>query len=172
MRSGGILGRRIPPTRSPPRWPRFAGDLLAAHNLVRGACRNRAAGVVRTAGRAAQDWADTLLARKQFAHRPNPTFGENLFEIVGASASASASGQLVGFGNRTTTSTARTRATACAGTTRRSCGGRRKKSAARWRAARTRGVGLQLRSAGGNWIGKRRIEPVKSGATPLRRRPA
>jgi uncharacterized protein YkwD len=35
----------------------------------------------------AQDWADALLARRQFVHRPNSTFGENLFEITGAAAS-------------------------------------------------------------------------------------
>jgi hypothetical protein len=34
-----------------------------------------------------QDWADTLLARGQFFHRPNSTYGENLFEITGATAS-------------------------------------------------------------------------------------
>ncbi|MGD0302442.1 MAG: CAP domain-containing protein [Bryobacteraceae bacterium] len=32
-----------------------------------------------------QDWADTLLARRKFVHRPNSTYGENLFEITGAS---------------------------------------------------------------------------------------
>jgi pathogenesis-related protein 1 len=36
----------------------------------------------------AREWADTLLARNQFFHRPNSAFGENLFEITGASASA------------------------------------------------------------------------------------
>jgi len=35
----------------------------------------------------AQDWADTLLARRQFVHRPDRTYGENLFEIAGAPAS-------------------------------------------------------------------------------------
>jgi pathogenesis-related protein 1 len=34
-----------------------------------------------------QEWADQLLARRKFAHRPNSAFGENLFEIRGASAS-------------------------------------------------------------------------------------
>ncbi len=36
----------------------------------------------------AQDWANTLLARKQFSHRPNSKLGENLFEITGAAASS------------------------------------------------------------------------------------
>jgi uncharacterized protein YkwD len=34
-----------------------------------------------------QDWAGTLLARNQFVHRPNSVYGENLFEIAGATAS-------------------------------------------------------------------------------------
>ena len=36
----------------------------------------------------AQEWADTLLARKQFAHRPNSPYGQNLFESHGAALSA------------------------------------------------------------------------------------
>ena len=43
-------------------------------------------GPTRLAARS-QDWADTLLARRQFAHRPNSNYGENLFEIIGATAS-------------------------------------------------------------------------------------
>jgi uncharacterized protein YkwD len=34
----------------------------------------------------AQDWANTLLARQQFSHRPNSPYGENLFEITGGTA--------------------------------------------------------------------------------------
>ena len=34
----------------------------------------------------ARDWADTLLGRGQFVHRPNSPYGENLFEITGSSA--------------------------------------------------------------------------------------
>jgi uncharacterized protein YkwD len=65
----------------------FSRDLLARHNAVRArvgmpplAWSNRLAA-------RAQDWADTLLARKQFIHRPNSAYGENLFEITGAAAS-------------------------------------------------------------------------------------
>ncbi len=36
----------------------------------------------------AQEWADFLLASKKFVHRPNPIYGENLFEITGGGASA------------------------------------------------------------------------------------
>lgn len=68
--------------------PALQRDMLAAHNAVR--ARVRMAPLTwsdRLAARS-QDWADTLLARKQFAHRPNSTYGENLFEITGATATA------------------------------------------------------------------------------------
>ena len=62
-------------------------DILAAHNAVRSrldlpplAWSNRLAAH-------AQEWANTLLARRQFFHRQNPRYGENLFEILGATAS-------------------------------------------------------------------------------------
>ena len=61
--------------------------MLAGHNAVRAQV-----GVApltwsdRLAARA-QDWADTLLARRQFVHQPNLHYGENLFKITGASAS-------------------------------------------------------------------------------------
>jgi pathogenesis-related protein 1 len=63
-------------------------EMLAAHNAVR-----RSVGTAplvwsdRLAERA-QNWADTLLARGEFAHRPNGKYGENLYEIDGAYATA------------------------------------------------------------------------------------
>jgi pathogenesis-related protein 1 len=65
----------------------LAREMLAAHNVVR-----ERAGVApltwsdRLAAHS-QEWADTLWARKQFVHRPNSTYGENLFEVTGAIAS-------------------------------------------------------------------------------------
>ena len=65
----------------------FRHDMLAAHNAVRARVgvtpltwSDRLAGV-------AQDWANKLLARRQFSHRPNSKYGENLFAITGAAAS-------------------------------------------------------------------------------------
>ena len=66
----------------------LAHDMLTAHNAVR--ARVATAPLVwsdRLATRA-QQWADLLHARRQFVHRPHSPFGENLFEILGASASA------------------------------------------------------------------------------------
>ena len=62
-------------------------EMLAVHNEVRARVRvPPLAWSDRLAARS-QDWADTLLARRQFIHRPNSTYGENLFEITGAAAS-------------------------------------------------------------------------------------
>jgi len=36
----------------------------------------------------AQDWANTLLARRKISHRENSQYGENIFAISGAAASA------------------------------------------------------------------------------------
>jgi hypothetical protein len=65
----------------------LARGMLAAHNTVR--ARVGIAPLAwsdRLAARS-QDWAATD-TRKQFVHRPNSTYGENLFEISGATASA------------------------------------------------------------------------------------
>jgi Uncharacterized protein with SCP/PR1 domains len=65
----------------------LSSDMLAVHNAVRARVgMPPLAWSDRLAARS-QDWADTLLARKQFIHRPNSTYGENLFEITGATAS-------------------------------------------------------------------------------------
>lgn len=61
-------------------------QMLTAHNEVRAQVGvSRLAWSERLASRA-QDWAERLLKRRQFAHRPNSNVGENLFEIRGASA--------------------------------------------------------------------------------------
>ncbi len=66
----------------------LARDMVAAHNAVR--ARVGVPPLVwssRMAARA-QDWANTLLAKKEFVHRPNPAYGENLFEITGGAATS------------------------------------------------------------------------------------
>src|ERR1035438_2162449 len=86
--TGGAQWRRFGEERQAVAPSSLAHAMLAAHNAVRAR-----AGIAplawsdRLAARS-QDWADTLLARKQFAHRPNSIYGENLFEISGATASA------------------------------------------------------------------------------------
>lgn len=71
---------------APPLTP-FAREMLAAHNGVRGrvgvpplAWSNRLAAQ-------AQSWSESLSAHRRFGHNPNSPYGENLFEIQGASAS-------------------------------------------------------------------------------------
>ncbi len=66
----------------------LARDMLASHNAVR--ARVGVAPLAwsdRLAARS-QEWADALLARRQFVHRPNSPYGENLFEITGSTVSS------------------------------------------------------------------------------------
>ena len=66
----------------------LAGDMLDAHNAVRGQLRLPPLVWSDRLTERAQDWANTLLARNQFSHRPNSPYGENLFEITGAPATS------------------------------------------------------------------------------------
>lgn len=68
-------------------------QMLAAHNAERARVRVPPLAWSDSLAARAQEWADNLLARGQFVHRPNPMFGENLFEIRGAPATPS---QVVG----------------------------------------------------------------------------
>jgi pathogenesis-related protein 1 len=70
-----------------PAQSRLSRDMLAAHNAVRERAGVRPLAWSDRLAARAQDWADTLLARNQFSHRPNSSYGENLFEIRGAAAS-------------------------------------------------------------------------------------
>ncbi|HXK05262.1 MAG TPA: CAP domain-containing protein, partial [Verrucomicrobiae bacterium] len=63
----------------------MAGDMLAAHNAVRARVKVPPLTWSDALAARAQEWAHTLLERHQFEHRPNSTYGENLFEIDGAS---------------------------------------------------------------------------------------
>ena len=65
----------------------LARDMLAAHNAVRARVGTAPLAWSDPLAARSQDWADTLQARGQFAHRPNSPYGENLFEIAGAAAS-------------------------------------------------------------------------------------
>jgi len=61
-------------------------EMLAAHNQIRS--RVDAPPLTWSASLAAHayDWALFLLRHGQFRHRPNPIFGENLYEITGGHA--------------------------------------------------------------------------------------
>lgn len=61
--------------------------MLRAHNSVRSHLRLRPLVWSDKVAELAQQWAETLLARDQFLHRPKSVYGENLFEIRGARAS-------------------------------------------------------------------------------------
>jgi uncharacterized protein YkwD len=86
--TGGAQWRRFGEGRQAVAPTSLARGMLAAHNAVRARVgMSPLAWSDRLAARS-QDWADTLLARKQFIHRANSTYGENLFEIIGTTASA------------------------------------------------------------------------------------
>ncbi len=65
----------------------LASAILASHNAVRARVGVAPLAWSDRLAANAQDWADTLFARRQFFHRPNSALGENLFEIRGAPAS-------------------------------------------------------------------------------------
>ena len=62
--------------------------MLAAHNAARARVKVAPLAWSDRLAALAQNWADTLLARKEFVHRPNSKYGENLFDMTGAGASA------------------------------------------------------------------------------------
>lgn len=62
----------------------LADSMLAAHNGVRQAVGVPSLTWSVELAAFAQQWANTLVARGQFAHRRNSPYGENLYEITGA----------------------------------------------------------------------------------------
>jgi len=63
-------------------------EMLAAHAAVRARVGLPPLAWSERVAAHAQVWADALLARHQFAHTPKSPFGQNLYEIRGASASS------------------------------------------------------------------------------------
>jgi uncharacterized protein YkwD len=66
----------------------LAREMVDAHNAVRAGVKMPPLAWSDKLAERAQDWANTLLARRQFSHRPNSPYGENLFEITGAPATS------------------------------------------------------------------------------------
>lgn len=64
-------------------------EMVAAHNAVRTRMGVRPLAWSQKAADYAQEWADHLLASGEFKHRTEHRYGENLYEIVGASATPS-----------------------------------------------------------------------------------
>ena len=85
--TGGAQSRRFGEGQPPLAPSTLARDMLAAHNAVRARVGMAPLAWSNRLAARSQDWADTLLAREQFIHRPNSTYGQNLFEITGATAS-------------------------------------------------------------------------------------
>lgn len=66
--------------------PPWAEEMLEAHNSVRTVLKLPPLVWSDKIAAVAQEWADTLLSRGQFLHRPKSSHGENLFEIDGGRA--------------------------------------------------------------------------------------
>jgi len=64
----------------------MARNILAAHNAVRAQVKVPPLEWSGRLAERAQDWANQLLARHEFVHRPNSRYGENLYVIEGALA--------------------------------------------------------------------------------------
>ena len=80
-----MIPAAVPGAAPEPGFP--SREMLSAHNDVRSEFRIRALEWSDKLARVAQDWADTLLARGRFFHRPKGLYGENLFEVVYGRAS-------------------------------------------------------------------------------------
>jgi pathogenesis-related protein 1 len=70
------------------RLPGTAQQMLAAHNSVRARLGLPPLAWSDELAQYARSWANTLIARGEFSHSGSSRYGENLFEISGASATA------------------------------------------------------------------------------------
>src|ERR1019366_4677056 len=119
-------------TASEPAFP--AKEMLFAHNAIRSRVGLPPLRWSDSLAKFAQDWANTLLARKQFSHRPKSPYGENLFEIR-APRQVPMKWSGIGAPKRRITTIGRTAVTGDADTIRRSSGAIPFRSVARWRGA-------------------------------------
>lgn len=65
----------------------FSREILSTHNRIRAQVHVPPLTWSSSLAARAQAWAARLLRENEFYHRPNPQFGENLFEITGGHAS-------------------------------------------------------------------------------------
>jgi len=76
--------------RAPDRDPSspFAREMVFEHNAVRGRVGTPPLQWSEPLASVAKEWADRLMQNGQFVHSHNPKYGENLYEISGATATA------------------------------------------------------------------------------------
>jgi pathogenesis-related protein 1 len=81
-----LLSASAWPEPEPPT-PEWVDAMVQAHNSIRN--RSKLPPLVWSSKVAAvaQQWAEVLLARNEFTHRPKAEYGENLYEIRGAISS-------------------------------------------------------------------------------------
>jgi hypothetical protein len=129
-------GQYIPPAlaRSP---ASIAQAMLDAHNAIRARVGVRPLVWYDQLARVAQDWANHLIAKGSFGHRPNNQYGENANTNSGSTTSP-AQVSATGPERRGITMFAAIPAPAFAATTRRSCG----HDKSRWHRSAARGLGV------------------------------
>ena len=66
----------------------LAREMLTAHNAVRATVKSPPLVWSEKLTASAQEWADKLIAERQFVHRPKSKFGENLYQVEGSKATA------------------------------------------------------------------------------------
>jgi pathogenesis-related protein 1 len=86
-------GQYVPPVRSRPPTP-IVQAMLAAHNTIRARMNVPPLIWSDQLARVALDWANHLIATGSFGHRPNNSYGENLYSISGGTVSPA---QVVGY---------------------------------------------------------------------------
>jgi pathogenesis-related protein 1 len=70
------------------RLPPIAQEIMTAHNSVRARLRLPPLSWSDELAQYARKWANTLIARDEFSHSGSSRYGENLFDITGAFATA------------------------------------------------------------------------------------
>ncbi|MBZ5582638.1 MAG: Fis family transcriptional regulator [Acidobacteriia bacterium] len=76
--SGAAFGQKPPGPPAP-----FAREMLAAHNAVRARLKLPPLAWSDRLADWAQSWAEALVYKHEFVHRPRNPYGENLFEVTG-----------------------------------------------------------------------------------------
>jgi uncharacterized protein YkwD len=85
---GAIQGQHFDGRQAATAPASFAREMLSAHNAVRARVKVAPLAWSERLAAVAKDWADRLLTRNEFIHRPNSKYGENLFDVTGAAATS------------------------------------------------------------------------------------
>ncbi len=85
----GAQSQQLPDSPKTAQVSTLAREMLVAHNAIRAEVKVPPLVWSDQLANVAQKWADRLRDQHQFAHNPDSTYGENLFDITGAAATSS-----------------------------------------------------------------------------------